>query len=118
MSQYILYALLGFLLFIIDIPWLYVSSDRWSDAIKKIQGSAPRYNMKWAVPTYYALGYLMEDIKSSHSAFWKGFATYAVFDGTNLAIFDKYPIDLAIADSIWGGILFMLAYFARGWLGI
>jgi uncharacterized membrane protein len=34
-----------------------------------------------------------------------GAATYAVYDFTNLAIFEKYNLYLAIADTIWGGVL-------------
>lgn len=114
MHKLLLYGALGIILFILDIPWLYVSGSRWSEAIQKIQGSIPRYNMTWAIPTYYALGYLVE----SGATFWKGFATYAVFDCTNLAIFKDYPVDLAIADSIWGGILFSLLGYVRKLIGV
>jgi uncharacterized membrane protein len=70
--------------------------------------------MTWAIPTYYALGYLAE----SGATFWKGFAIYAVFDGTNLAIFKDYPVDLAIADTIWGGRLFSLLSYVRTLIGV
>ena len=35
-----------------------------------------------------------------------GVCIYGVFDFTNLAIFRRYKLDLAISDMIWGGILF------------
>jgi uncharacterized membrane protein len=37
-----------------------------------------------------------------------GFFIYSVYDFTNLALIDGYRIDLAIIDSLWGGILFMI----------
>jgi uncharacterized membrane protein len=32
---------------------------------------------------------------------------YAVYDFTNVAIFEDYDWKFAIADSLWGGILFV-----------
>jgi uncharacterized membrane protein len=40
-----------------------------------------------------------------------GFSTYAVYDLTNHAIFEKYDWRFAIADTLWGGILFMSARY-------
>jgi uncharacterized membrane protein len=39
-----------------------------------------------------------------------GLATYAVFDFTNLTLFKQYPLTVAIADSVWGAVLFYAAY--------
>jgi uncharacterized membrane protein len=33
-----------------------------------------------------------------------------VYEFTNLAIFDKYPLSFVIQDTLWGGVLFSLAY--------
>mgnify|MGYP001449838569 FL=1 len=41
-------------------------------------------------------------------AFLLGFIIYGVFDSTNLAIFQKYNWNVAIMDTVWGGILFAL----------
>jgi uncharacterized membrane protein len=35
---------------------------------------------------------------------------YAVYDFTTLSIFDKYPLSVAIQDTLWGGVLFALGY--------
>ncbi len=37
-----------------------------------------------------------------------GFTAYATYDLTNLAVMKSYPISMAIADMIWGGILTMV----------
>ena len=34
-----------------------------------------------------------------------GFITYGIFDFTNLALFNKYPLDVAVIDTIWGGVM-------------
>ncbi len=117
MNSFILYSILGLLMVVIDIPWLMVSAERWKGAIKKIQGGIPaRFDWRWGVPTYFAMGYLASMSTTVSNAFWHGLATYAVFDGTNLAIFRDYPIDLAIADTIWGGILFTLTFLASKYI--
>jgi uncharacterized membrane protein len=114
MNSFLLYSILGLLMAIIDLPWLMISAERWKDAIKKIQGGIPaRFDWRWGVPTYFAMGYLASMASSVSNAFWSGLAIYAVFDGTNLALFKKYPIDLAIADTIWGGILFSITFIVR-----
>ena len=40
-----------------------------------------------------------------------GSLIYGIFDATNLALFDKWTIDLFIIDVIWGGILFGLSTY-------
>ncbi len=119
MNNFLLYAALGLLMALIDIPWLMVSAERWKGAIKNIQGGVPaRFDWRWGVPTYFAMGYLVSMSNSLTNAFWNGLATYAVFDGTNLALFKNYPIDLAIADTIWGAVLFSLTFLARKYIGL
>ena len=41
-------------------------------------------------------------------AFFIGLSTYAVYDFTNYATLAKYDISFAIADSLWGGVLFSI----------
>jgi uncharacterized membrane protein len=40
-----------------------------------------------------------------------GFVIYGVFNTTNLAIFKRYSVPLAIIDIIWGTVLYTLATF-------
>jgi len=37
-----------------------------------------------------------------------GFVAYATYDLTNLAVMKGFPLSMAVADMIWGGILTML----------
>ncbi len=41
-------------------------------------------------------------------AFIYGFAAYATYDLTNLAVMKNYPVSMALADMVWGGILTMV----------
>lgn len=40
-------------------------------------------------------------------SFLFGFAAYATYDLTNLAIMKGYPLTMALADMFWGGIITM-----------
>ena len=98
------------LIFLIDIPWLIYQGSASQKMVSSIQGSPLRFRAWAAIPVYIALGYLLLQQKSVQSAAASGAAVYAVYDFTNLAIFDKYPLSFAIQDTLWGGVLFSLAY--------
>lgn len=44
-------------------------------------------------------------------AFLLGCLTYGIFDFTNLALFNKYDLYIAIQDTIWGGILYSVVFY-------
>lgn len=98
------------LLFVVcDIPWLYLSSSHAQQMIKTIQGGLP-FRMRWeaAPPIYLALAFLVQQARSTADAFLIGLSTYAVYDFTNYATLAKYDLSFAIADSLWGGVLFSI----------
>jgi uncharacterized membrane protein len=99
------------LLLALDIPWLLLMSGTWQATIRGIQsGEAAYYRMWAAVPVYLALAFLLLQATSAEQAALMGLATYAVFDFTNLTLFKQYPLTVAIADSVWGAVLFYAAY--------
>jgi uncharacterized membrane protein len=61
-----------------------------------------------AVPVYLALAYLVTQATSAPRAFLLGMCTYAVYDFTNYSTLTNYDPRFAIADSLWGGVLFSL----------
>lgn len=100
-------------IFGLDLPWLYGISGWSGSVIRAIQGSPMEFRAWPAVVVYVALGYLLTLADSAKSAFALGACVYAVYDFTNLATFKKYPVQLAVADSLWGGTLMTLAWFTR-----
>jgi uncharacterized membrane protein len=102
--------LASFLLLIIDIPWLLLQGSAYQSVVSSIQGSPLRLRAWAAIPVYLALGYLLLQQYSVLSAAIAGSCIYAVYDFTTLAIFDKYPLHIAVLDTLWGGILFGLAF--------
>jgi hypothetical protein len=104
-----LYAFI--LLILLDIPWLLATSAVAGDMVYTIQGSPLEFRM-WPAPVVYlALAYLMTRVKTPTEAFLSGLCVYAVYDFTNLSIFEKYSPFFAVADSLWGGVLFALVRY-------
>ena len=93
---------------IVDIPWLVLQML----VIKDPFYSTPNAGFR-LIPTiivYLALGFLLLQQTSAQKAAMVGAATYAVYDFTLLALFKDFSWFQAIADTIWGGILFYLSY--------
>jgi uncharacterized membrane protein len=47
-----------------------------------------------------------------------GSTTYAVYDFTSYALLKDYDWRIAIADTLWGGVLFMLVHLAMKGMGM
>jgi hypothetical protein len=105
---------LAFIIFLVDLPWLSIIGGPYSGIIKVIQGgTTPRMRPLAALAVYPALAYLALQTTSMRQAFYVGMATYAVYDFTVMAVFEKYPLYLAVGDTLWGGILFAIVYYIR-----
>jgi uncharacterized membrane protein len=103
---------IALLFLILDIPWLWVSSTYAQEMIKRVQGGMPmRVRWETAPPVYLALAYILLQTQSTIQTFFVGLATYAVYDFTNLSTLTNYTVEFAIADSLWGGILFSIVRY-------
>jgi uncharacterized membrane protein len=101
---------LPFIIFIVDLPWLMVTSDTVQKMIRSIQKSDLELRIAPAAIVYIALSYLALIPKNPKDAFLLGLCTYAVYDFTNLATLKNYSLQFAIMDSLWGGILFTIVF--------
>jgi len=105
------YIIAFFVLALIDVPWLTLQMSTATTMFTKIQGSRALAMRLWAAPIVYAaLAYLLVQMKSLKEAAASGVAVYAVYDFTNLLTFKDYNLSFAIQDTLWGGVLFSIAY--------
>jgi uncharacterized membrane protein len=102
----VLYIITVLLLIIGDMPWLATVGRYAMKMVEQIQDQPIKFKWWAAAVVYLALGYLVMITKSITEAGITGAAVYAVYDFTNLATFTNYSPLIAVADSIWGGILF------------
>lgn len=100
------------LLVLVDLIWLkLVAQKKYKVMIKDIQGEDMKVKMLPAFFVYILMSILLMLFGSSDIRnFILGACTYGVYDMTNLTIFNKFDTKFAIADMIWGGILFTITY--------
>ena len=78
---------------------------------ERIQGVPIRLSLWPLLAVYSALAYLLIQQTSVTGAFLNGMAVYAVYDFTNLSLFKNYTLAFAVTDTLWGGVLFSIAYY-------
>ena len=110
MNDFVKYMTIAALIAAMDIPWLMVSNTFVSSMVRKIQGKDIDLKAGPAVVVYFALAYLALLPKTPMEAFLLGLCVYAVYDFTNLATLANYDWRFAVADSLWGGILFVVVH--------
>jgi uncharacterized membrane protein len=49
--------------------------------------------------------------RSVFDAFLLGIVIYGVYETTNFTLLNKWPLNIAIIDTLWGGILFALTTY-------
>lgn len=114
MNGFVRYMTVAALIAALDVPWLMVSNTFASSMIRKIQGKDLKLKAVPAIIVYFALAYLALLPKTSLEAFLLGLCVYAVYDFTNLATLANYDWRFAVADSLWGGILFAIVHMVLG----
>ena len=95
------------ILVLVDLFWLLTGGIYARNMTERIQGSPMHVRYSGAIVVYLCLAHLLLETTSLKQAFLTGVCVYAVYDFTNYAIFDQYDWKFAIADSLWGGILFV-----------
>jgi uncharacterized membrane protein len=115
----LIFAILSFL--VIDYFWLTSNVDFYNETVKAIQNEPIQLNYQGAIISYLAIifGFILfvvPNLDKSNKLFSAikygggfGLISYAIFNGTNIAIFKKYSSKVALVDSIWGGTLYTLA---------
>ena len=105
------FAIAFFLIPLIDAPWLYYQMYSASPMFEAIQGGRSlSVRFLPAIVVYVALAYLLTLQTSAWGAALSGAATYAVYDFTNMSLFKDYKFQFAVMDTLWGGVLFAIAF--------
>jgi|TARA_Y100000389_G_scaffold200323_1_gene240480 uncharacterized membrane protein len=104
----------------LDAIWLYTMTPIfYRKRFELIQTSEMKIRIPYAVLAYglllFTLFYicipLSKEYKQKQSWIpfaFVGLSIYGVYNLTNAAVFSKYPMDLCVVDTIWGGVCFGL----------
>ena len=107
----LLYIKTIIILIIVDLIWLSTGGKYAIRMTEKIQKEPLIFRYASGFIVYLALAYLLLQTKNYKQAFLYGLTTYIVYDFTNYALLKDYDLKFAIADSLWGGILFVIVYY-------
>lgn len=116
MIPVIVYAILFVL---VDAIYLTNIAGPYGKMISNIQGKKMEMKILPAAVVYFSLigawyVFIFKERKGRSylenigRAALLGFFIYSVYDFTNLAIIDKYQLDLSLIDSVWGGVLYAI----------
>lgn len=99
------------MLFVVDLVWLFTGGTYALKLAENIQGSPITIRYQYMPIIYFFLSYMLLESKSYTQAFLFGVCIYGVYDFTTLGIFKKYDYKFGFADTIWGGILFVITKY-------
>ena len=103
------------ILLLVDAVWLFFVGPTALAMTAAIQGSPVVFRILPAVVVYVALAYLVQLPQTTTQAALLGAAVYAVYDFTSLALLKKYSPVMAVADTMWGGVLFAITHTILKW---
>lgn len=97
----------------LDAIYLSTLSNFYNTIIKNIQGKKINFRISGAILCYLflvsGLSYFILDKKRPiKDAFLLGIVIYSVYETTNYATLDNWPLKAVILDTLWGGVLFAL----------
>jgi len=98
-------------LFFVDLFWLGSAGIFGRAMIERIQGEPVAFRFVSAAVVYLFLAYLLLETASYREAFMRGVCIYGVYEFTNYAVFERYDWKFAVADTVWGGVLFVCARY-------
>jgi uncharacterized membrane protein len=110
-------ALLAIAFLVFDYFYLSNVAGIFDSVVKAIQGSGLNLKILGAIGAYAAIVYqfyhfiVAKEGTKMIDAFILGLTTYAIYDFTNYALFDKYPLDIGLMDTLWGGVLYSLVFW-------
>lgn len=99
----------------VDYVYLNTLFKHFQKVFKEVQGDSLQIYLPGAIACYiliilsiYYFGFILN--LGMVQMFLLGFFAYGIYETTNLATLRRWPIWMAIVDTLWGGILFMSVF--------
>ena len=104
------------LLLILDGSYIYANKSIFQDTVVNIQRVVMQVKPIPAIFVYLLLVFvinyfIIQKNRSPLEAFLLGLCIYGIYEGTNYAMFKKWTLQVALMDTLWGGILFGLTTY-------
>ena len=100
----------GIIMLILDAIFIGLNKKTYFDLIANVQRVVLQLRITGALVCYFFLiaglnYFIISKRRSIPEAFFFGLVIYGVYDSTNYATLKKWSAQVAIMDTIWGGIL-------------
>ena len=105
----------------LDACYLTLLKSHFMEMVRKVQGSELTVRYTSAIACYvFLVGglyyFILKDRRSPVDAFLFGLVVYGVYDTTTYALLKNWRLELAVIDTLWGGVLFYLTSKIYYWL--
>ncbi len=114
-----MWILIPVLLLLLDAVYIGSQLNTFQSIYLNIQKSPLRVRYASAALCYAFLTallyfFILKPHRPIRDAFLLGVCVYGVYDTTTYALLREYPLQVAVMDTVWGGVLFALTtYFYR-----
>ena len=108
----------------LDLIWIGLNKTMYKRMVENVQHSKLKFRITSAVIAYCAMiisltlfvipAALKDPSKNNVYKALKygashGFIIYTIYNATNFAVFENYPLDVAVIDTIWGTTVYFLS---------
>lgn len=101
---------------LVDLPYIAIMYETYQKIIYNIQGFEMDVKTLGFLLCYLFIAFqfyyfVVKKKMGMQDAFVLGLTSYAIYDFTTYALLDKYPLNVALIDTLWGGVLYSLVFF-------
>jgi uncharacterized membrane protein len=107
---------IGIIILFLDFLYMQIIYKKFNNLIVSVQKSDIKLNITGAILCYSLIIFMLyyfiiKENKSVLDAFILGFCTYGIYETTNLSLLNNWDYNIALIDTIWGGILYALTTY-------
>lgn len=107
---------ISIIILLLDFCYINLTYTNFNKMIIDIQESPIKINIYSAIVCYLFIIFMLyyfiiKENKSVLDAFILGCCTYGIYEFTNMSLFNKWNINIALLDTVWGGLLYGLTTY-------
>lgn len=109
-------VIIAIFMLILDFFYIYLNKNTFEIQIADVQRVSLQFKPLGAIVVYAFLilglyWFIIREKKSIYNAFLLGLVIYAVYEFTTYALLKKWRFEIAVMDTLWGGVLFALTTY-------
>jgi len=114
--NYTVISKVGIIILLLDFLYMQIIYKKFNNLIVSVQKSDIKLNTTGAILCYSLIIFMLyyfiiKENKPVLDAFILGFCTYGIYETTNLSLLNNWDYNIALIDTIWGGILYALTTY-------